>query len=246
MVFYRVSVWSMGVVWQLDRARQAQALLAVAEERLRFARDLHDVLGRNLALIAVNSELAGQLLRRGQHGAAGQLQQIHQIAQDSMREMREIVGGYRTADLDCELAGARSVLRSAGIDTQVIGAAAALPGPVQTALGWVVREAITNIIRHSDPTTVRIELDVPADTTGEPAAVLRIENDGAHPIGPDTPNTGIGPPGGHGLVGLGERLAGLGGVVTAHALPGGRFLLQAHLPLTRPRVAAAAAGRPVS
>jgi len=225
-ITYRLSVWFLGVVWEIDRSRDVQAQLAVAEERLRFARDLHDVLGRNLALIAVNSELAAQLVRRGQDGAVEHMLQVHQTAQDSMREMREVVGGYRNADLDAELAGARSVLRSAGIGARVIGDGADLSRTNQAALGWVVREATTNIIRHSDPTTVKIELDVVHAAGTGPTAVLRIENDGIRRPGPSAGS-------GTGLVGLRERLAGLGGELTAEAIAGGRFLLQARLPLTR-------------
>ena len=110
---YRSSAWVLGIVWEIDRAWDARARLAVAEERLRVARDLHHVLGHNLALIAVGSELAAQLTRRGQHDeATGRILQVGEVAQDSRREVREIVVGYRTADLDTELAGARSVQRS--------------------------------------------------------------------------------------------------------------------------------------
>jgi two-component system, NarL family, sensor histidine kinase DesK len=238
VITFRFSVWLLGVVWEIDRSRDAQARLAVAEERLRFARDLHDVLGRNLALIAVNSELAAQLVRRGQDGAVDHMLQVHQTAQDSMREMREVVGGYRNADLDAELAGARSVLRSAGISARVVGDGAGLSGTAQAALGWVVREATTNIIRHSEPTTVKIELDVVQAAGTGPTAVLRIENDGVR--GP-RPSPGAGT----GLVGLRERLAGLGGDLNAEAISGGRFLLQARLPLTRAAPAAPTPAEPV-
>ena len=237
-ITYRLSVWYLGIVWEIDRSRDVQAQLAVAEERLRFARDLHDVLGRNLALIAVNSELAAQLVRRGRDGAVERMLQVHQTAQDSMREMREVVGGYRDADLDAELAGARSVLRSAGIGARVIGDGADLSRTAQVALGWVVREATTNIIRHSDPTTVKIELDVVHAARTGSTAVLRIENDGIR-----RPGSGAGS--GTGLVGLRERLAGLGGDLTAEALPGGRFLLQARLPLTRQAPAAPSPAEPL-
>ena len=84
---------------ELDRSRTAHARLSVAEERLRFARDLHDVLGRNLSLIAVQSELAAELARRGDQDAAGQMLQVRQVAHESLREMRAVVSGYRTADL---------------------------------------------------------------------------------------------------------------------------------------------------
>jgi two-component system, NarL family, sensor histidine kinase DesK len=226
VITYRLSVWVLGVVWEIDRSRGVQAQLAVAEERLRFARDLHDVLGRNLALIAVNSELAAQLVRRGQDGAVERVVQVHQTAEDSMREIREVVGGYRDADLDAELAGARSVLRSAGISARVIGDGAHLTRTTQAALGWVVREATTNIIRRSDPTTVRIELDVVHAAGAGPAAVLRIENDGIR-----QPRTSA--ISGTGLIGLRERLAGLGGDLTAETIPDGRFVLRARLPLAR-------------
>lgn len=217
---YRFSFWFLGVAWEMNRAREVEARLAVAEERLRFARDLHDVLGRNLALIAVNSQLAAELVRRGQDGAVERMLEVHRTAQDSMREVREVVAGSHAPDLDTELAGARSVLRSAGIAVRVIGDGAALPGPAQVALGWVVREATTNIIRHSDPTTVRIDLEI-----GWGGAVLRIENDGAPGSGSARSGAGTG------LAGLRERLATLGGELEAGAEPGGRFALRARLPL---------------
>jgi two-component system, NarL family, sensor histidine kinase DesK len=232
----RSSVWALGVLWELDRARDVQARLAVAEERLRFARDLHDVLGRNLALIAVSSELAAQLARRGQDGAVEHMLEVRQTAQDSMREMRDVVGGYRTADLDAELAGAQSVLRSAGISARVVGDGADLPSTAQAVLGWVVREATTNIIRHSDPTTVKVELDVVADAGTPPAAALRIENDGAR-----LPGSGSGT----GLVGLRERVASFGGELTAEPRPGGRFVVQVRLPVVRESTPAASAAEPV-
>jgi two-component system sensor histidine kinase DesK len=222
---YRASVWALGVLWELDRARDVQARLAVAEERLRFARDLHDVLGRNLTLISVNSQLAAELVGRSQDKAVEQMLQTRQIAQESMREMRALVAGQRTANLDSELAGARSVLRSAGVNARVIGDGSGLSPEAQGVLGWVVREATTNIIRHSDPTTARIELTIVQDAASASTAVLRIENDGAHAPRP-TPGAGTG------LVGLRERLAVHGGDVEAAALPGGRFVLQAWLPLT--------------
>lgn len=218
----RFSVWYLGVVWEMNRSRQVGAKLAVAEERLRFARDLHDVLGRNLALIAVNSQLAAELVRRGQDGAIERMLDVHRTAQDSMREVREVVAGSRTTDLDSELAGARSVLQSAGINARVIGEGALLPSAAQVALGWVVREATTNIIRHSDPTTVRIELAL--GDASERVVVMRIENDGA----PDR-STENGQ--GTGLTGLRERLVVLGGTLDAGSAPGGRFLVEARLPV---------------
>src|SRR3984957_2898468 len=218
----RASAWTLRIMSELDRSRTAHARLSVAEERLRFARDLHDVLGRNLSLIAVQSELAAQLARRGDQDAAGQMLQVRQVAHESLREMRAVVSGYRTADLGTELAGAQEVLRSAGMSCRVIGDAAGLPADVQAALGWVVREGTTNIIRHSDATACTIELHL-RDSPGAPRAVtLRMDNDRVH-----TPAAGSG---GSGLAGLGERLAGLGGSITTGHPRNGHFRLEASLP----------------
>jgi len=232
---YRFSVWFLGLAWENDRARDVEARLAVAEERLRFARDLHDVLGRNLALIAVNSQLAAELVRRGQDGAVERMLDVHRTAQDSMREVREVVAGSRRADLDAELAGARSVLRSAGITVRVIGDGALLPAAAQAALGWVVREATTNIIRHSDPSTVRIDLEVRPDRDGAPVVVLRIENDGARSAAEGGSGTG--------LVGLRERLAALGGDLDVNTETEGRFVVGARLPLDAGTVSTVTAER---
>jgi two-component system, NarL family, sensor histidine kinase DesK len=182
------------------------------------------VLGRNLALIAVNSELAAELARRGQADAVDRMLDVRRTAEESMRDVREVVAGYRATDLESELAGARSVLRSAGVSARVIGDGTALPAEVQTALAWVVREATTNIIRHSDPTVATIELDVvPGDVGSE--VVLRIENDGVRVPRPRER-------GGNGLTGLRERLAGLGGELTVATFEPGRFSVTARLPLS--------------
>ena len=117
----RCGAWSLGVMLQAEQNRDAQARLAVAEERLRFGRDLHDVMGRNLAVIALKSELAVQLARRGRPEAVDQMIEVQRIAQESQREVREVVRGYREADLEAELAGAQGVLAAAGIDCRVSG-----------------------------------------------------------------------------------------------------------------------------
>lgn len=101
------SVWLLDAVYRLDEARDTRARLAVAEERLRFGRDLHDVMGRNLAVIALKSELAVQLARRGRPDAVEQMIEVQRIAQESQREVRAVVRGYREADLGVELAGAQ-------------------------------------------------------------------------------------------------------------------------------------------
>ncbi|PSL03606.1 two-component system sensor histidine kinase DesK [Haloactinopolyspora alba] len=214
---YRGSVWMLGVVWELDRSRQTQAQLAVAEERLRFARDLHDVLGRNLSVIALKSELAAQLTRRGRDEAEAEMLEVRDVAQESLREVREVVRGYRSADLATELAGARSVLRSAGVDTRVVGDAAALAPGVQPVLGWVTREGTTNVLRHSDASSCVITVTEDAGT-----ATLVMENDGVSAAG--------GGRDGSGLSGLEERLQHMGGGLETTRPDGGRFRLAAWVP----------------
>lgn len=220
-LFYRVTEWTLVLVWEIDAARAVQARLAVAEERLRFARDVHDVLGRNLTLIAVTSELAAGLGRRGEPAAVEKMLQVRGLAHESAREVRELVAGYRTTDLDTELAGGASVLRAAGITTRIIGDGAALSEPARTAFGWVLREAITNVIRHSAASTCTIEIGSDSARRAE----LRVHSDGAKPTGPDHPP-------GHGLAGLAERVTALGGELRAGPEPGGGFTVAAQLPIT--------------
>lgn len=217
----RCSAWVVAVAWELDTARETQTRLAVAEERLRFSRDLHDTLGRNLTAIALKSELAGQLARRGRPEAADQMTEVQRIAQESQREVREVVRGYRDADLAAEVTGARSVLRAAGVHCRVDldPQTTALAPAVQSVLGWVVREATTNVLRHSEAAEVTLRLRL---TDGQ--AVLELENDGVarHSGGVR----------GSGLAGLGERLGAHGGELTTRRPEPGRFLLRAELPLT--------------
>ncbi|WP_406290964.1 sensor histidine kinase [Streptomyces sp. NBC_00209] len=225
LISVRPSAWSMSVMWQAEQARGIQARLAVAEERLRFGRDMHDVLGRNLAVIALKSELAVELAQRGRPEAVDQMVEVQRIARASQQEVRDVVRGYREADLSTELAGAQGVLSAAGIECTVTGDSGEhLPAPVQSALGWVVREAATNVLRHGDPRHCVIRVRVTAGSVA-----LQVENDGATPAGtPPSPATD-GP--GSGLAGLRERLAALDGSLEAGPAKGGLFRLTATIPL---------------
>ena len=169
----RCGAWTLSVMWESDRARETEARLAVAEERLRFGRDMHDVLGRNLAVIALKAELAVQLAQRGRPEAVAQMVEVQRIAQESQKEVREVVRGYREADLGVEIEGARGVLEAAGIGCDFSGPADGLPVEAQSALGWVVREATTNVLRHGDARAVAIRLALTERT-----ATLVVENDG--------------------------------------------------------------------
>lgn len=217
----RCGAWTLSAMWEADRAREVEARLAVAEERLRFGRDLHDVMGRNLAVIALKSELAVQLARRGRPEAVDQMVEVQRIAQESQREVREVVRGYREVDLGAELAGAQGVLEAAGIDCRLTGSAAGLATPVQSALGWAVREAATNVLRHGDARRCEITL-----TKSEERTTLVVENDGA----PETAPGGRG----SGLAGLRERLAAVDGTLDFGAADG-VFRLTVEVPGTTAR-----------
>ncbi|MEU9487764.1 histidine kinase [Streptomyces decoyicus] len=223
----RPTGWILAAVRKLDAARSIEARLAVAEERLRFGRDLHDVMGRNLAVIALKSELAVQLARRERPEAAEQMVEVQRIAQESQREVREVVRGYRRADLQAELAGARSILRAAGVDCRIEGEEEAqLPPEVESALGWVVREGTTNVLRHAAEVrrcAVRTRIDAHRSVL-----VMTMENDGVtHP----PPAAGTGPLPGSGLKGLRERLHPLGGTLTSGPVPNGSYRLTVELPM---------------
>ncbi|WP_431035357.1 sensor histidine kinase [Streptomyces sp. P6-2-1] len=248
LVICRPSGWSLARTWDIEyarqeiekakekveRAKETESRLAVAEERLRFGRDLHDVLGRNLATIALKSELAVQLARRDRtEDAAAQMAEVQEIAQRSQREVREVVRGYRGIDLGAELLGARSVLEAAGIDcATAAGDIQSLAPPVQAALAWVVREAATNVLRHGDARHCSITL-----ATSRTGTSLTVENDGA----PETPSPTRG---GSGLAGLRERLASVDGTLEAGPTAPGRFRLAAHVPLPPVPDAAPGGNRP--
>ncbi|CAM5430126.1 sensor histidine kinase [Streptomyces griseus] len=231
LVSTRPSIWSLSVMWQAEEARDMQARLAVAEERLRFGRDMHDVLGRNLSVIALKSELAVELAQRGNAAAVDQMVEVQRIARASQQEVRDVVRGYREADLPTELMGARGVLQAAGITVTVEGAdgpaGIGAPAAVQAALGWVVRETATNVLRHGDPRHCWIRLARTRD-----AVVLEVENDGA---GATDPLGGPDDGGGSGLAGLRERLGALGGTLSAGPAGEGLFRVTATVPLTAPR-----------
>lgn len=214
----RCSLWLLGVVTELDSTRSAQAALAVAEERLRFARDVHDVMGRRLSTIAVQAELAATLAARGEQAAVERMLEVRTAAHDALREARELAQGYRRTELAQEVAGAGSLLHSAGIRCDVD--LPALPAPWQEPAGWVVREAVTNVLRHSAATWVSI--------TGTERR-LTVANDGAPPLDPGDGATGPVAPGA-GLRGLGERLGPLGATLEAERSGRDVFVLRVDFP----------------
>ncbi|WP_114853340.1 sensor histidine kinase [Brachybacterium sp. YJGR34] len=202
----RATLWLAAVVRELDDARAAQTQLAVAEERLRFARDLHDVTGRDLSVIAVKSELVAQLAERGDPRAVEHGREVAQIARGSLAEIRALVRGYREADLAAELRGTVSLLRSAQVEVEVHGGAQVVPADRAEQAAWVLREGGTNMLRHAAPRQASIALG---------AEGLRLVNDGVHEDGAVHE--------GAGLTGMRERL-GPGSSLTTRR-EDGRFTL---------------------
>ncbi|MGY1857612.1 sensor histidine kinase [Modestobacter sp. SYSU DS0290] len=215
---------------ELTEAREELARNAVAEERLRFARDLHDLLGHSLSLIALKSELARRLAERDPARAAAEMADVEEAARRALAEVREAVSGYRAVNAAQALAEARAALTGAGIAVRLPDRVPALPGTVDAALGWVVREAATNVLRHSGARRVAVTL-----TEDGVAAALVIEDDGD---GTGERIQVVGGSSGSGLAGLRERVAALGGELTAGPVDGGGWRLAVCVPL-RPAVTAA-------
>ena len=210
-------------VRQLQAARKEIARLAIAEERLRFARDLHDLLGHSLSQIALKSELARRLLPATPETekAAKEIRDIESAARKSLSEVREAVAGYRQPTLDGELSGAAEMLEAAGISWWIENTAGALPKSADAVLAWAVREGVTNVIRHSRATHCEVRL---ARDGEEVRAEIRDDGLGSPP-------EHVGPAVGSGLSGLAERVARSGGDFDAGPLPEGGFRLRVSLPL---------------
>ncbi|MGD6745782.1 sensor histidine kinase [Streptomyces sp. BH106] len=205
-------------VRELRAAREELARNAVAEERLRFSRDLHDLLGHTLSVIVVKSEAARRLAPRSIDAALEQVGDIEAVGRQALTEIREAVTGYREGSLALELDRARSALSAASIEPVVRQSGPPLSARTEALLGWVVREAVTNAVRHSAATTCTIAVQ----GTDERVR-LRITDNGAGPAPTTTP--------GSGLKGLTERLAAAGGSLEAGEGPGGGgFEVRAELP----------------
>ncbi|MGQ4512149.1 histidine kinase [Streptomyces sp. DW26H14] len=213
---------------ELRQARTTVATLAANEERLRMARDLHDLLGHSLSLITLKSELAGRMLPGEPGRAAEQVADIERVSRQALTDVREAVSGYRRLTLPGELAGARTTLAVAGIATRLPAETPGdLPGTLgpesEEALAWSLREAVTNVVRHSGARTCAVTL-APRQTLDGLFLQLSVEDDGG----------GIGTaPRGNGLTGLGERLGKAGGTLELRSSRSG-LTLTMRVPLAPP------------
>jgi two-component system, NarL family, sensor histidine kinase DesK len=209
------------VLWHLvleaREGREARARLAITEERLRFARDVHDLLGHHLSVIALKAELAQRLAAVDADRAGREAGEVRELAASALAEMREVVHGYRAVDLTAQLDAVARVLSSSGVRCTVTGDPGPLPDPVATGLAATVREAGTNVLRHSRARWCTIELVRSADEVR-----LTVANDGAGAAGPDAHSSG--------LAGLSDRLAASGGRLRT-TVADGVFTLDAVVPL---------------
>jgi two-component system sensor histidine kinase DesK len=204
---------------ELIKARAEVARLAVNDERARFARDLHDLLGHSLSVIALKAQLARRRLPHDPETAAADVADIEAVTREALREVRDAVSGYRRPRLDAELNGARTALDAAGIETTIERPPVDLPAEVEAALAWTVREAATNVIRHSGATHSTIRL-VPA--IGQ--ATVEVIDDGRGANGEGGA--------GSGLLGLQERLRQAGGrLETGPREDGSGFRVRAIVPI---------------
>jgi len=196
----------------LHRARHELAAHAVSDERARVARDLHDVLGHTLTTLAVKGALARRLLEEGfTDRAAQEMADIERQSREALVELRATVSGYREASLDAELAGARVALAAGQIAAEVTGDVEEVPAYLREAFAFVVREGVTNVIRHSSATSCRIHIG--------PSSV-EITDDGTGQAAPSA---------GAGLSGLRQRVSAVGGELTTGPLDEGGFRLRARI-----------------
>jgi two-component system sensor histidine kinase DesK len=220
-------LWAWRIAGRLDRARRLEAELAVKDERLRFASDLHDIQGHHLQVIALKAELASRLAEVDSVRAAAEMREVRQLCADALRDTRAVVQGIRRTTLDDEIANATRVLAAAGIDARMDLDATTeeLDDSARRLLGLVMREATTNVLRHSQARHAEVDYRVVGDR-----ARLRIGNDGSHPA----PGAGDGTGDGTGLHGLAERLRDAGGELTWERADGDRFVVTATLPVKGP------------
>ena len=198
---------------KLARAEHQVATMAAEQERLRIARDLHDLLGHALTTVTVKAELASRLAIRDPERAAQEMSQVAELARQGLSDVRAAVAGYREVSLATEIAVAREVLTAAGIRAELPPSTEDVPGQLRELFGWVVREGVTNAVRHSRAQRVRVTVS---------SHSIEVEDDG---VGPGSEGLS-----GSGLSGLVERVAEMGGRVETGAAGDRGFRLLVEVP----------------
>jgi two-component system, NarL family, sensor histidine kinase DesK len=224
LVMYTAALYGsarmVAVQQELRRTRGELAATAVAAERLRVSRDLHDLLGQSLSAISLKGDLAVRLLTRDPAAARLEVQDVARVARDALRGVRAITrDGAHAVRLRDEIDGATTLMRAAHIAPRVDVDLPELPPPVERTLAWAVREGVTNVLRHSRATTCAIHA-----RTRDGIVHLSVVNDGADPLGPT----------GNGLTGLAERVRALSGSLHAAPTEPDGFRLTVELPRETP------------
>jgi len=228
MIGFRMQIVLMH---ELASARETVAKLAASEERLRLARDMHDLTGQSLSMITLKSELAAKRLARLPASAEGDavrdavlgdLGDIGRVSRQTLHDIREAVSGYRRPTLAVEVITAQNALEAAGVrlddDPALTLRSGTFDADAEAALAWCLREAVTNAIRHSGARTCTMRL---TEHGRDLSLEVTDDGDGFFEASQASHETGQDAPGGSGLRGMSERLSAVGGsLATAQANPG--------------------------
>lgn len=209
----------------LDAARADIATLAVEQERTRFARDLHDILGHSLTVITVKAELARRVVAADPDRTTSELSDIEGLARSALADVRSAVAGYREISLAGELVAAATALRAAGIEAELPTAVDQVPEEHRELFAWVIREGVTNVVRHARASRCTIRLG--------PSEVEVVDDGRGAAISDDAP-AGSSNHVGHGLTGLRERAATAGAMMRVEVPPGGGYRLAVRVDGTPP------------
>jgi two-component system, NarL family, sensor histidine kinase DesK len=217
---------------ELERAREEVAQLAASEERLRLARDMHDLTGQSLSMITLKSELAARLLGRLPGSAErdrvqDEIEQVAAVSRQTLRDIREAISGYRRPTLAVEIITARTALASAGIaardEPDLMVLSGTFDPDAEAALAWCLREAVTNVVRHSGAQNCCVSLTSRAGTMS-----LTVRDDGKGLTDAPSPRERAG----SGLHGMSERLSAVGGALELRPDLRPGFCLIATVPAT--------------
>ena len=211
----------------LKLSQEEVSRLAALAERERIGRDLHDLLGHTLSVIAIKSELAARLSDRDPAAAKAEIEDVERIAREALGQVRGAVAGMRAVGLKAELANARLALAAVEVDFEYTSVDQPLHSEIETVLALALREAVTNIIRHAKARRVSARFAVEGERV-----VLVVRDDGRGGARLD----------GNGLTGMRERVEALGGALSVVSLAGQGTELDLRLPFRPP--ASGAAGRP--
>jgi two-component system, NarL family, sensor histidine kinase DesK len=210
------AVWGIWTAMRRTRdlaaANEENAQLKFAEERARLARDLHDILGHSLTVIAVKAELADRLVEVSPERAHAEIEDIQRLSRDALADVRRTVDGVRELSLPAEIMRARAALEAAEIEAELPGSAEEVPSELRELFAWTMREAVTNVVRHSGASRCTVILAPDRIAIADNGSGMR-----------EAAGSSLGD--GRGLTGLRERAAAAGAQVVVDAPPAGGFTL---------------------